>query len=137
MSLEILSGKRSRGISKTTEKTSTPMTIHDDQMKTAQMFAAYVESTNPEAVGVALIFLECGCVQAGPFDAHGEQVGPVKHLGQTVRGEIRICLECVDDGGDPQRVSSSAIIFFQPFKWTDEEKERISMKIFSHTLPVG
>lgn len=110
------------------------MTIHDDQVKTAQMFAAYVESTNPDAVGVALLFLECGCVQAGPFDAHGDQIGPVKHLGQTVHGEIRICPECIDDGGDPQRVASSAIIFFQPFKWTDDEKQRISTKIFSDTL---
>lgn len=111
------------------------MTMRDDQMKTARMFAAYVESTNPEAVGVALLFLECGCVQAGPFDMRGDQVGPVKHLGQTVHGEIRICPECVDDGGDPQRVAGSAIIFFQPSKWTDDEKQRVSTKIFSDTVP--
>lgn len=111
------------------------MTIRDDQMKTAQMFAAYVESTNPEAAGIALMFLECGCVQAGPFDGSGEQAGPVNHLGQTVHGEIRICPECVHDGGDANRASGSALIFFQPLNWTDEEKERIGTKIFSEAVP--
>lgn len=125
----------SSDFSHTTEEMGDTMTTRDDQVRTAQKFAAYVESTNPDAVGIALLFLECGCIQAGPFDADGDQVGPVKHLGQTDHGEIRICPECVDDGGDPQRVSNSAIIFFQPSRWTDEEKESISMKIFSETPP--
>jgi hypothetical protein len=111
------------------------MTIQDQQMKTVQMFAQYVHKTNSDASGVAYMFFECGCVQGAPFDAGGDQVGPITHLGQTIRGEIRVCGECVKDGGAPERVTKSALIFFNPSALTEEERERISDRIFVDSPP--
>ena len=107
------------------------MTMNDEQMKTARMFAGHIESTTPDAVGVALIFLDCGCIQGGPFDENGEQIGALTHLGQTMHGEIRICQECMENGGSQQRVVDSGIIFFKPLSIDEEKKAEISRKIFS------
>lgn len=110
------------------------MTTEDQQMKTAQLFAQYIEQTNPEAAGIALMFFECGCIQGGPFDGNGDQVGAITHLGQTIGGEIRVCDECVDDGGAPERVTRPAIVFFEPSNLTEERKGEISRKIFSAAI---
>jgi len=107
------------------------MSMSDEQMKTARMFARHIESTIPDAMGVALIFLDCGCIQGGPFNEDGEQIGALTHLGQTIHGEIRICQECMEDGGSQRRVADSGIIFFQPSSIGEEKKAKISRKIFS------
>lgn len=107
------------------------MSMSDEQMKTARMFARHIESTIPDAMGVALIFLDCGCIQGGPFNEDGEQIGALTHLGQTIHGEIRICQECMEDGGSQRRVVDSGIIFFQPSSIDEEKKTKIGQKIFS------
>jgi hypothetical protein len=110
------------------------MTVEERQLETAQMFAKYIESTNPAAIGVAMMFFECGCSQGGPFDDDGNQIAVITHLGQTIEGEVRICEECLNDGGAVERVTKSALVFFRPHQVTEEQRARISEKIFSDSI---
>ncbi|NLI82003.1 MAG: hypothetical protein GX443_09990 [Deltaproteobacteria bacterium] len=107
------------------------MSIPGRQMRTAKMFAHHMERMHPGAMGVALIFLDCGCIQGGPFDAEGNPMAPLTHLGQTEKGEIKVCEDCLRDGGAPERVTDSSLIFFRSGEVSEEKKAWIGKKIFS------
>ncbi len=108
--------------------------MDEKQQDTAQRFVEHIKLTNPKAIGVAFLVLGCGCLQGGPFDENGDQVGPVKHLLTQSSGDsITICQECMMDGGAPERVTGSALLFFEPDRLTTAKKHWISSKIFSET----
>ncbi len=108
--------------------------MDEKQQDTAQRFAEHIKLTNPKAIGVAFLVLGCGCLQGGPFDENGDQVGPVEHfLTQSSGDSITICPECMKDGGAPERVTGSALLFFEPDSLTTAKKHWISSKIFSET----
>ena len=108
----------------------------EKQRSTVEKFAAHVQHTNPKAIGVAFLMLNCGCLQGGPFDENGAQVGQVEHfLVQTNGGTINLCPECVADAGPPERVTKSAMVFFEPDKFSDQEKKVIRDKIFCDAPP--
>jgi hypothetical protein len=108
----------------------------EKQRITVEKFAAHVQHTNPKAIGVAFLMLGCGCLQGGPFDENGDQVGQVEHfLMQDNGGSIKLCPECIKDGGPPERVTNSALIFFEPDQFTDDQKQVICDKIFCEAPP--
>jgi hypothetical protein len=105
--------------------------MNGNQQETIEKFAAHIKETNPKAIGVAFLMLGCGCLQGGPFDENGDQVGQVEHfLMQNNGGSIRLCPECMKDNGPPERVVKSAMVFFEPDKFTDDQKTSICDKIF-------
>ncbi|HQN20492.1 MAG TPA: hypothetical protein PKV86_15175, partial [Syntrophobacteraceae bacterium] len=104
---------------------------------TVQNFAKHIRNTNPIAIGVAYLVLDCGCMQGGPFDENGDQAGPLEHfLTQSEGDSIKICAECMKDGGPPERVIESAMLFFDPESLTDDQKETICSKIFCESPAV-
>jgi hypothetical protein len=106
--------------------------MNEKQQDTAQKFAEHIKHTNPKAIGVAYLILGCDCLQGGPFDENGDQAGPVEHfLTQSDGGSIKICPECAKDGGPPERVTGSAILFFDPDSLTTAKKHWLCSKIFS------
>ena len=105
--------------------------MDEKQKSTVEKFAAHVQHTIPEAIGVAFLMLGCGCLQGGPFDENGDQIGQIEHfLMQNNGGSIRLCPECTQDGGPPERVIKSALVFFEPDKFSDDQKQSICDKIF-------
>jgi hypothetical protein len=110
--------------------------MNESQQSTVQKFAAHIKHTNSSAVGVAYLVLGCGCIQGGPFDENGDQAGPIEHFLTQGNGEsIKICPECVKDGGPPERVAESALLFFDPVAFSDSEKNWICSKIFCESPP--
>jgi hypothetical protein len=111
--------------------------MNDKQQRTVQNFAKHITNTNPKAIGVAYLVLDCGCMQGGPFDENGDQAGPVEHfLTQGEGDSIEICAECMKDGGPPERVIESAMLFFDPESLTDDQKDSICNKIFCESPAV-
>jgi hypothetical protein len=112
--------------------------MNEKQHRTVENFAKHIKHTNPNAVGVAYLVLSCGCMQGGPFDQNGDQAGPIEHfLTQSDGDSIKICAECMKDGGPPERVVESAMLFFDPETMTDEQKERLCNKIFCESPPAN
>ncbi len=110
--------------------------MNEKQQNTVEKFAAHIKHTNPKAIGVAYLVLGCGCVQSGPFDENGDQAGPIEHfLTQSDGGSIKICPECMKDGGPPERVTESLLLFFDPESLTNNQREWLCNKIFSETRP--
>lgn len=110
--------------------------MNESQKNTIEKFAAHIKHTNSDAIGVAYLVLGCGCIQGGPFDKHGDQAGPVEHfLTQTDGGSIKICPECMKDGGPSERVVESLMLFFDPEGLTDNQREWLCNKIFCETHP--
>jgi hypothetical protein len=109
---------------------STSMPLNERQWNVVNKWAGHVRSSSPEAIGLAILPFDCGCLQAGPFDANGDQAGPVVHLGQLIDSETKLCEECMKDGGSPARVDKPFLLFFQPCRLGMEERERIGAKIF-------
>ncbi len=110
--------------------------LEDEQTDILDLWANQVRNSTPEAIGIAFVLLECGCLKGGPFDANGDQAGPVAHREQVTDGEIKRCETCARDGGAMERVSKSFLLFFQPCSLSREEKDRIGAKIFC-TSPNG
>ena len=109
------------------------MPLNEMQWNVVYKWVGHVRSSNPEAIGLAVVAFECGCLQAGPFDESGDQAGPVVHLGQIIEGETKLCVKCTGDGGAPDRVDRSFLLFFQPCRLGKEERDRIGARIFSET----
>jgi hypothetical protein len=108
----------------------------DNQRMTLEKFAAHIKNTNPVAIGVAYMVLDCGCLQGGPFDEHGDQAGPIEHFLVQASGEtIKICQPCMDDGGKADRVAASGLLFFSPEELEDVEKQWLCNKIFCESHP--
>lgn len=109
--------------------------MNEDQKSTLEKFAHHIQQCSPYAIGIAYMILDCGCLQSGPFDEHGDQAGPVEHFLTHSSGDsIKICSKCVEDGGPPQRVRESGLIFFEPDTLSDLQKQWICSKIFCEAL---
>jgi hypothetical protein len=112
--------------------------MDEKQQDTAQKFAEHIKHTNPKAIGVAYLVLGCGCLQGGPFDENGDQAGPIEHfLTQSDGDSIKICPECVKDGGPPERVTESVLLFFDPDSLNTAQKHFICSKIFCDAPPTS
>jgi hypothetical protein len=110
--------------------------MNEEQHRAVENFAKHIKQTNPGSIGIAYLVLSCGCLQGGPFDEDGEQSGPMAHILTKSHGDaIEICADCMADGGSPERVVESAMLFFNPAATTSDQKERLCSRIFSDSLP--
>jgi len=88
------------------------------------MIAGIVEGS-PEAVGVAVIRLDCGCRKMAAVDKNGEPASKI--IMYRDRAES-ICDLCKKDNGAFHRMTEQFISWTQP-EPADEDKKRIIAKV--------
>jgi len=89
------------------------------------MIAGIIEGS-PDAIGVAVVRLECGCRKMAALDKEGEPASKVIAYRDSA---LSICDKCKEDHGDFSRVTESFI------DWTDPEPdEAIKNKIETKVL---
>ena len=106
------------------------MPLNEMQWNVVYKWVGHVRSSSPEAIGLAVLAFDCGCLQAAPFDVNGDQAGPVVRLGQLIDGETKLCEKCLEDRGTPERIDKPFLLFFQPCRLGKDERDRIGTKIF-------
>ena len=80
---------------------------------------------SPDAVGVAVIRLDCGCRKMAAVDINGE---PASKIIMYRDQADSICDQCKKDNGAFQRVTEQFISWLKP-EPAEEEKKRIMAKV--------
>jgi len=99
------------------------------------MIAGIMEGS-PEAVGVAVVRLDCGCRKMAAVDAHGEPASKVIMYRDQAES---ICPKCRQDNGDFSRVTRQ-FIHWEDDSLTREKKAEITAKVLGVTVdlpPLG
>jgi hypothetical protein len=92
------------------------------------MIEAIIEGS-PDAVGVAVIRLNCGCRKMAAVDLNGE---PASKIIMYRDGAESICDQCKDDNGDYMRVIEQFISWKTPAP-SDKTQKNISAKVLGTT----
>ena len=78
----------------------------------------------PEAMGVAYMELDCGCINSCGVSAKGDPVGEMQAIAGYSRGEDTVCLKCYRDKKiDWSRIIDKGLI------WPGEDSERPDEKL--------
>ncbi|MGL1930155.1 MAG: hypothetical protein OCC45_00140 [Desulfotalea sp.] len=96
--------------------------------KTEKRERAMVEGIlegSPDAIGVVIIRIECGCRKMAAVDKDGE---PASKVIIYRDGSTSICDKCKEDQGAFVRVTESFITWIEP-EPTDEKKKAIELKV--------
>lgn len=86
---------------------------------------------SPDAVGVAVIRLDCGCRKMAAVDKNGEPASKI--IMYRDRAES-ICDQCKKDNGHVMRVVRQFIAWTDPGP-SDEDKKRITAKVLGAADP--
>lgn len=78
--------------------------------KGEQAMVAGILEGSPEAVGVAVIRLDCGCRKMAAVDIHGEPASKILMYRDQADS---ICPQCQKDNGDFSRVTRQFIVWQQ------------------------
>lgn len=81
---------------------------------------------SPDAVGVAVIRLDCGCRKMAAVDRDGEPASKIIMYRDQAES---ICEQCKKDNGHFMRVVRQFITWNDP-EPSDEDKKKISAKVF-------
>lgn len=84
---------------------------------------------SPEAVGVAVIRLNCGCRKMAAVDSNGEPASKIIMYRDLAES---ICEQCREDNGDYMRVTEQFIHWNTPAP-DDSQKSIISAKVLGTT----
>lgn len=84
-----------------------------------------ISEGSPDAVGVAVIRLDCGCRKMAAVDRNGE---PASKIIMYRDQADSICSQCKQDNGAFQRVTEQFISWLKP-EPTEEDKKRITAKV--------
>lgn len=91
------------------------------------MIAGIMEGS-PDAIGVAVIRLECGCRKMAAVDKNGD---PASKIIAYRDGAESICAKCQEDHGAFHRVTET-FIDWADATLSDEEKVRIEVKVLGN-----
>jgi hypothetical protein len=91
------------------------------------MIAGIVE-VSPDAIGVAVIRLECGCRKMAALDKTGEPASKVIAYRDSA---LSICEKCKEDHGDFSRVTESFIDWVEP-EPDENTKNKIATKVLGN-----
>ena len=80
---------------------------------------------SPDAVGVAVIRLDCGCRKMAAVNAEGEPASKIIMYRDMAES---ICKQCKEDNGDFMRVTEQFISWVQP-EPPAEQKKKIIAKV--------
>jgi hypothetical protein len=84
----------------------TPMDSKSKALKSEQAMVAGIMEGSPDAVGVAVVRLECGCRKMAAVDKNGD---PASKVVAYRDGADSICAKCKEDNGAFHRVIESFI----------------------------
>lgn len=88
------------------------------------MIAGIIEGS-PDAIGVAVIRLDCGCRKMAAIDKNGD---PASKIITYRDGAETVCDQCKADNGSFMRVTEQFISWIDP-EPSDEFKEQIVAKV--------
>jgi hypothetical protein len=100
-------------------------------LKSEQAMIAGIMEGSPDAIGVAVIRLECGCRKMAAVDKNGD---PASKIIAYRDGAESICAKCKEDHGAFHRVTESFIDWASP-ELTDDDKVKIEVKVLG-TRPI-
>lgn len=109
--------------SKSSRKSGTPV-LSPEKAEEA-MIGGIIEGS-PDAVGVAVLRLDCGCRKMAAVDQEGEPASKVIIYRDN---SLNICEKCQDDQGAFIRVVESFIHWLEPAPPPDRQ-EKIRAKVF-------
>ena len=104
------------------------MTAKKAKRTTKQGEQAMIEGIiegSPDAVGVAVIRLNCGCRKMAAVNKQGEPASKIIMYRDQAES---ICNQCKDDNGDYMRVTEQFMVWNTP-EPTDAVKQEISAKV--------
>jgi hypothetical protein len=84
---------------------------------------------SPDAVGVAVIRLNCGCRKMAAVDGEGEPASKIIMYRDQAES---ICPQCTEDNGDYMRVTEQFIVWDSP-EPDEMQKKNISAKVLGTT----
>jgi hypothetical protein len=93
----------------------------------AAMIAGIIEGS-PDAIGVAVVRLECGCRKMAALDKDGEPASKVIAYRDSA---LSICDKCKEDHGDFSRVTESFIHWEKP-EPDEATRNRIATKVLGN-----
>ena len=109
-----------------------PLDSKSRALKSEQAMIAGIMEGSPDAIGVAVIRLECGCRKMAAVDKNGD---PASKVIAYRDGADSICAKCKEDNGAFQRVTDSFIDWAAP-EPDEAGKRTIEIKVLgSRPLP--
>ena len=109
-----------------------PLDSKSKALKSEQAMIAGIMEGSPDAIGVAVIRLECGCRKMAAVDKNGD---PASKVIAYRDGAESICAKCKEDNGAFHRVTESFIDWAAP-ELDDAKKVEIETKVLgSRPLP--
>jgi len=116
----------------TAKKTASKQASAGDRIIRSEgaMIAGIMEGS-PDAVGVAVIRLDCGCRKMAAVAEDGE---PASKVIIYRDGAESVCDKCKEDNGAFQRVTK-AFIDWQEAALTDGQKKDIELKVLGNQPP--
>ena len=97
-------------------------------LKSEQAMIAGILEGSPEAIGVAVIRLECGCRKMAAVDKNGD---PASKIIAYRDGADSICSKCKEDNGSIHRVTEAFVDWSSP-EPSDDDKVRIEVKVLGN-----
>jgi len=88
------------------KQTTKPLDSNSKALKSEQAMIAGIMEGSPDAIGVAVIRLECGCRKMAAVDKSGE---PASKVIVYRDGAESVCAKCKEDNGAFHRVTESFI----------------------------
>ena len=102
-----------------------PLDSKSRALKSEQAMIAGIMEGSPDAIGVAVIRLECGCHKMAAVDKNGD---PASKVIAYRDGADSICAKCKEDNGAFDRVTDSFIDWAAP-ELDEAEKRAIEIKV--------
>jgi len=91
----------------------------DMKLKTYKALVPYILKESKEIVGVAFLYLDCGCIKVCKLSGNGYLIEHI-FLNPLKLNKFPICLKCDDDKGSIYRVIHFEII------WADDESKMLN-----------
>lgn len=107
-------------------KKTAPNKLIAEKNETA-MIAGIIEGS-PDAVGVAVVRLDCGCRKMAALDIKGDAASKVIAYRDSA---LSICDQCKEDHGDFSRVTESFIDWVEP-KPDAATRQKIEIKVLGN-----
>lgn len=110
---------------------NTPLDSRAKALKSEQAMIAGIMEGSPDAIGVAVVRLECGCRKMAAVDKNGD---PASKVIAYRDGADAICPKCKEDNGAFHRVIETFI------DWADQDlaeevKREIAVKVLGSQPP--
>ena len=111
-----------------TKQQNKPQTVMSRALKSELAMIAGIMEGSPDAVGVAVIRLECGCRKMAAVDRKGD---PASKIIAYRDGAESICAKCKEDHGAFHRVTETFIDWADP-NLSDDDKVEIEVKVLGN-----